>query len=467
MPTVIKRRRYTCIATAALLCTIAVAGITASSSTTDDAIDGGSPYSVHTDGRDAFSQPLPQLPADAKEAFFRGRSLFRQNWVIAPARDDSVDGLGPLHNRISCIACHTANGKGHAPDGPDERAASLLLRLSVPGDDGYGGPKPHPRYGDQLNEDSIPGVPPEGRVVVSWQTHAVALADGTRVTLRKPVIHVASLNYGPLGKDVMTSPRVGSPVFGLGLLEAVPEAALQRIADEAKPDGIRGRLNVVHDFASGESKVGRFGLKSNRSTLRDQIAAAMSGDLGITSSLTPHDNCMPSQTACRQAPNGGTPELDDRQLHDLTLYLAWLAPPAPRNADRQEIRNGATLFRTLGCVACHRDRLPLDRHPLLGELGGTHIAPYTDLLLHDMGTGLADGRPDYRANGNEWRTPPLWGIGLQKKMDERTGYLHDGRARTVEEAILWHGGEAQAAQHRYTQLTAKERAALLAFINSL
>jgi len=426
----------------------------------------GEPYATANVTREAFSQALPQLPEQLRDSFARGRSLFRQNWVIAPARDTEVDGLGPLYNRISCIACHAANGKGHAPDGPRERAGSLLVRLSVAGKDAHGGPKPHPVYGDQFNEASIPGVPAEGRVSVSWRSHQVTLAGGEKVSLRAPRLRFHELGYGALGK-VMTSARVGPPVFGLGLLEAVPEQALLTLAQQAPATGVRGQTNRVYDAGSGQTMTGRFGLKSNRSTLRDQIAAAMAGDLGITSTLMPHDGCMPSQTACRQAPHGGIPELSDQQLDDLTVYLSYLAPPAPRDSDRTEVQRGAQLFKSSGCVACHRPQLPLARHPLLGDLSGIDIAPYTDLLLHDMGPGLADGRPDYLANGRQWRTAPLWGAGLLRKMNERAGYLHDGRARNVQEAILWHGGEAQAAQRRYVQLTADERKALLVFIDSL
>jgi len=424
------------------------------------------PYATTNVTREAFSQPLPQLPESLRDSFARGRSLFRQNWVIAPARDSEVDGLGPLYNRISCIACHAANGKGHAPDDPRERAGSLLVRLSVAGKDAHGGPQPHPVYGDQFNEASIPGVPAEGRVSVSWRSHQVTLAGGEKVSLRQPRLRFHELGYGPLGK-VMTSARVGPPVFGLGLLEAVPEQTLLTLAQQAPAGAVRGRINRVYDVQSGQTVSGRFGLKANRSTLRDQIAAAMAGDLGITSTLMPHDGCMPAQTACLQAPHGGIPELSDQQLDDLTIYLSFLAPPAARDTDRTDVKRGAQLFKAAGCVACHRPQLPLAQHPLLGDLSGTEIAPYTDLLLHDMGPGLADGRPDYLANGRQWRTAPLWGAGLLRKMNERAGYLHDGRARNVQEAILWHGGEAQAARRRYMQLTAEERKALLAFIDAL
>jgi CxxC motif-containing protein (DUF1111 family) len=321
-------------------------------------------------------------------------------------------------------------------------------------------------YGDQFREDSIPGVPAPGRVRLSWRSHDVLLAGGEMAALREPLLRFDDLAYGPLD-DVQTSARIGPGVFGLGLLEAVPEQALEAMARERKADGVKGKVNRVYDAEAGTMVAGRYGLKSNRGTLRDQIAAAMSGDLGITSSLAPHENCTATQAACRLAVNGGEPELTDRQLNDLQVYLTFLAPPAPRAQQRPEIIRGAYLFKAAGCAACHRPQLPVGSHPLLGEARGLAIAPYTDLLLHDMGPGLADHRPDYAANGREWRTAPLWGLGLLRRMNERAGYLHDGRARNVQEAILWHGGEAGKAQRRYADLPAQDRAAMLAFLDSL
>lgn len=320
-------------------------------------------------------------------------------------------------------------------------------------------------YGDQLNEDSIPGVPAEGRVRVHWQERSVTLAGGEEVALRQPQTTVTDLGYGPL-EETMHSLRIGPAMFGLGLLESVDLAALKTLASMPQADGIQGKLNLVWDAATQQTIPGRFGLKSNRSTLRDQIAAAMLGDLGITSSLFPEENCTPAQTACRQAPHGGHPELSDRQLDELEVYLAFLAPPAPA-ADTAQIRQGRLLFKEMGCAACHQPTLPLARHHLLGDLTGQRIAAYTDLLVHDMGPELADDRPDFAATGREWRTPPLWGAGLLRQMNARVGYLHDGRARTLQEAIVWHGGTAQSARERYVGATREERQALLAFIEAL
>lgn len=415
--------------------------------------------------REAYAQPFAGLDEGQLERFFRGRSLFRQAWVVAPSRDEAVDGLGPLYNRVSCIACHPKNGRGQAPQ-QGEAMRSLLLRLSVPGRDAHGGPKPHPVYGDQLNDQGVPGVPGEGRAHVYWQDHAVQLGDGETVMLRMPRVELRELAYGPLD-GVLTSARVGSPVFGLGLLEAIEASTLQAMAAEAKPDGVTGRVNQVWSVERQRAEVGRFGLKANQPDLRQQIAHAMLGDLGITSTLAPEQNCTPAQQACAQAPHGGEPELDAMQLGDLHFYLAHLAVPARRQQAEPAVVQGEKLFAAIGCTACHRPELVTGTHPLYPALSQQRIAPYTDLLLHDMGEGLADGREDFLANGREWRTPALWGLGLGERINPGSGYLHDGRARTLEEAIVWHGGEAQVARQRYVTLGAKERAAIRAFLESL
>jgi len=398
--------------------------------------------------------------------FQQGRSLFRQSWVVAPAGDRAVNGLGPLYNRLACISCHAKNGRGGAQDDPQQRMQSMLVRLSVPGQDAHGGPQPHPVYGDQLNEEGIPGVPGEGRAHIRWLTSRVRLADGESVELRRPKLEFDELAYGPLGK-VLVSPRVSPHVAGLGLLETVPAEVLEKLAHQAKPDGVRGMVNRVWDREGRKTVVGRFGLKANAPTLRQQIAGAFLGDMGITSDLFPTENCTPAQVACRKAVSGGHPELVTAQLDSVEFYLAHLAPPARRGTDDPVVRQGEASFGRSGCSVCHQPVLPGGEHPKFPQLSGQTVAAYTDLLLHDMGPALADGRPDYRASGRQWRTAPLWGFGLLTNINEQTNFLHDGRARTAQEAILWHDGEAATARKRYVQLTKEERQALLAFLQSL
>ncbi|MCB1638280.1 MAG: c-type cytochrome [Thiothrix sp.] len=425
--------------------------------------------SISTDdtGRRALSQPM-ELDKAQREHFANGRSLFKQMWVISPSTDQAVDGLGPLYNRISCAACHPGNGRGRAPDTPADAMRSMLVRLSLPGRDTQGGPLPHPAYGDQLNEQGIPGVPGEGSIAISYQEIPLFLNGGTAVTLRKPSLHWQEARYGATD-GILTSARIGPALVGLGLLEAVPEAVIREWEDpdDHNRDGISGRINRVRDVETRQHRMGRFGLKANVATLRQQIAAAFSGDLGITSSLFPQENCTLAARACTLAVNGGSPELSAEQLADITLYHQTLAVPEQRNRDDPQVQYGQQLFRQAGCASCHRPLLytAADARPEL--LGGRTIAPYTDLLLHDMGAPLADGRPDFEATGSEWRTPPLWGIGLADTVGDQVHYLHDGRARTLLEAILWHRGEAAASQQAVWAMTVAERAALLTFLRSL
>ncbi|WP_347250140.1 di-heme oxidoredictase family protein [Zoogloea sp.] len=435
-----------------LACLFPVAGICAGEMSGVPAVEAG---------RDAFLRPVAGLDEDERERFFRGRALFNQSWVVAPARDDRVDGLGPLYNRLACVSCHARNGRGVPPESPGERMQSMLLRLSVPGRPAEGGVRPHPAYGEQFNEEAIPGVPPEGRAVLRWVESRRRLADGTLVRLRQPRITFRELGYGPLGR-VLVSPRVGQQVVGMGLLDAVPVATLEALAAERGPDGVKGQLNRL---AGGVP--GRFGHKANMPDLRAQIAGAFLGDLGITSPLHPRENCQPAQRACRQAPDGGRPELGAAELDDVEFYLAHLAVPARRDEDAPAVRRGEALFAAARCAGCHRPQLRTGDSPRFPRLAGLTISPSSDLLLHDMGPGLADGRPDFQATGRQWRTPPLWGIGLTRKVSDVERYLHDGRARSLTEAILWHDGEARRARQRFERMGRAERDALLAFLNSL
>ncbi len=420
---------------------------------------------VDNQTREAYAQPFAGLSEEERGQFFRGRSLFRQSWVIAPARDTAV-GLGPLYNRIACVSCHPKNGRGRAPDDANERMQSMLVRLSVPGATKHGGPKPHPLYGSQLNEEGVPGVPGEGLAQLHWEYQTIAFADGTEIRLRKPRLTFADLNYGELGL-VLTSARIGPAVFGLGLLDAVSEDDLLKFAQQPKPNGVKGKVNRVWDISSQQIRIGRFGAKANTANLRSQTVDAMLGDLGITSSLLPNENCLPHQTACKKSPSGNTPELNNSQLDDLEFYFRHLAVPARRNISNSQVKAGETLFTEIGCALCHRTELQTAKDYPHKHIANIRIQPYTDLLLHDMGEGLADNRPDFEATGREWRTPPLWGIGLTEFINEYQSYLHDGRAQTLTEAILWHGGEAEKIRERYRNLSKEKRHSLEQFLLSL
>lgn len=429
----------------------------------------GGDTTQHTRGRNSFSLPAANINRHDLRVFFFGNKLFNTNWVIAPASVKKLDGLGPTFNRVSCSGCHLRDGRGQPPEKYGDELLSMLIRLSVPGRNEDGGPKPHPAYGDQLNDRAIPDVPAEGKVLIETTEIPGQFEDGTPYSLAAPSYHFSDLAFGPLGSDVMISPRVAPAVIGLGLLEAIRNEDLKALADpdDADADGISGRINHVWDQAKKSVEIGRFGWKSNVASLMHQDAAAANGDMGLTSTLFPVENCPSVQTACRAAPTGTGVQLSDKFLKKLTLYAQTLAVPARRHADEADVLAGEKLFSAIGCGGCHIPTFVTGKHPDLDILSNQTIHPFTDLLLHDMGDGLADGRPDFEATGTEWRTAPLWGIGLVESVNNHTRFLHDGRARSIEEAILWHGGEAKAAKEKYRALDKPERQQLLAFLNSL
>lgn len=420
-------------------------------------------------GPKAFTLPAANAREEHLRPFFFGNRLFNTNWVQAPGSVTKFDGLGPTFNRVSCSGCHTRDGRGRPPLSSRETMDSMLIRLSVPGLGPHGAPKPHPVYGDQLQDRSILGVPAEGRATISWTKVSGRFADGEIYELTKPVYRFEGLAFGPIGKDVLTSPRVANQVIGLGLLEAVPQAYLLAFADpdDANKDGISGRANRVWDPVSRKTILGRFGWKANTANLAAQAAGAAAGDIGLTSPLHPFENCPSAQTACSRAPTGGPQELDQDFLDKLVLYLRLIAVPAQRNAQDPQVLRGEKLFADAKCWVCHQPVLKTDASAALPELREQTFHPFTDLLLHDMGAELADGRPDFLASGREWRTPPLWGIGLFQTVNGHTRYMHDGRARDLSEAILWHGGEGQASRDAFVRMPKADRAALIAYLYSL
>jgi CxxC motif-containing protein (DUF1111 family) len=429
----------------------------------------GGATTVFESGARAFTLSARNLAAEHESAFFVGNSFFNKNWVIAPSSTTARDGLGPTFNSRSCSGCHFKDGRGRPPLTDDEPMFSMLVRLSVPGEGLHGEPLDEPNYGGQLQNDAIPGVQIEGRVRVLWTEVPGIYADGEPYSLRAPTLEFSELAFGPLATDVLTSARVAPHMVGLGLLEALDEATILALADpdDEDGDGISGRPNYVFDPATETQALGRFGWKANQPGLREQNAGAFLGDIGITSSLHGEQNCPSSQAECTAAPSGGEPELSEDLLDDITTYTRLLAVPARRDVDDPEVLAGREQFHVLGCADCH---VPNHRTASLAgfpELTDQSIWPYTDLLLHDMGEGLADGRPDFEANGEEWRTPPLWGIGLFEVVNDHTFYLHDGRARNLAEAVLWHGGEAESAKQAFIEADASDRAALIRFLESL
>jgi CxxC motif-containing protein (DUF1111 family) len=430
-------------------------------------LSGGETTSFATN-RNAFSQSTRNLTNEERRIFEVGDSFFNQNWVTAPASTEARDGLGPTFNAQSCSSCHTLDGRAKPPENPDNPERGLLFRLSVSGTDTNGGPLGDPIYGGQLQDRSILSVPSEGRFIIRYEEIPGTYGDGELYTLLNPEYFFGELAFGPASSNLMISPRIAPAVFGMGLLEAIPEDVILALADldDENGDGISGRPNIVWDVERGESALGRFGWKANVPTVKQQVAGAFNGDIGITSSLFPEDNCPPSQSDCQSAHNGGSPEIPDERLDKVAFYNRTLAVPAMRNTDDPEVRDGARMFLQAGCSACHVPSFTTGEYEIQA-LSGQTIFPYTDLLLHDMGEGLADGRPDFQASGGEWRTPPLWGIGLVDNVNRHTRFLHDGRARSLAEAILWHGGEGSAASEAFRNMSREDRDALIQFLESL
>jgi CxxC motif-containing protein (DUF1111 family) len=432
----------------------------------DDALSGGS-GTVVNDTISAFGQPARNLPLSQRTDFFVGNALFNRDWVTAGASTTGSDGLGPVFNARSCSSCHFRDGRGRPPIEPDESFIGLLFRLSIPGSDAHGGPLPDPNYGGQLNQAAILHVPTEGAASVVYEEVAGSYGDGEPYSLRRPVYDF-DLTFGAFDPEIQISPRTAPFLIGLGLLEAVDDDTILAAADpdDRDADGISGRANLVWDRRRGETVLGRFGWKANVPTLEQQNAGAFLGDIGVTSDLFPEQNCTPVQTACVAARDGGTPEVDQNKIDSVTFYTRYLAVPARRDVGDPQVMAGERLFSAIGCAACHTPTV-FTGSTAETPLAEQRIHPYTDLLLHDMGEGLADDRPDFLADGREWRTPPLWGLGLLEVVNRHTLLLHDGRARGVAEAILWHDGEAADARERFRNLNADERAALIRFLESL
>ncbi|KTG17252.1 hypothetical protein AUR63_08790 [Guyparkeria sp. XI15] len=449
------------------------------------------PVTVDSATSNAFSHPLPGMNDAQVARFTRGDADFETPFVSGG--NAIRPGLGPVFNAASCESCHPRDSRGAPPPHPVNGhtnladAESLLLRVSV-GNDPDAGPTPVPSMGTQLQQQAVAGAGavPEANVEVHWRTRTGRYADGTAYELRWPEFTLTGLAdpaalaaAGYTIEDIRISPRVAPPIHGRGYIEAIPDATLLALADpaDADGDGISGRANRVLDVGSGERVIGRIGLKANNPSLRQQNAGAYHQDMGVTNPVFPGES---AGTVNRDAADDdpelgwnsatGRPDLEagERILGDVTFYTQTLAVPSRRFVDNPEVRHGERLFEQAGCAACHVPRLATGEHPEgIALLSNREIAPYSDFLLHDMGEGLADGRGDFLASGREWRTPPLWGIGLNELVTGHRFFLHDGRARGLAEAILWHGGEAEPARERFRHLSAADRDALLLFLRSL
>jgi CxxC motif-containing protein (DUF1111 family) len=435
-------------------------------------------FTVMRFDQSAYIEPAPVLTLKQHQAFMFGRNVFQRKWAAVVSLNGDW-GLGPTFIASQCSQCHVGDGRGNPPQSRDEQLLSLLVRLSIPGEDEHGGPRPHPNYGDQIQNRALQGqnvdlaysiepIPNEADLFLDWEEQTVALADGEQVNLRKPKLRIEHLNFGPLGPEVMMSLRIAQPVFGLGLLDAVPDQTILALAERQKIQGLNGRPNYVWDAFGKRTVLGRYGWKANQPSLRQQIVAAALGDMGVSSNIYPDQNCPPVQTACRRELPGNTPELADVELDATELWLRGLGVPARRNFDDALVKRGEKLFEQAQCAACHVPDLTTGaQFPPLPQLANQGFHAYTDLLLHDMGEGLSDGRPDFKAGPRDWRTPPLWGSGLSSTVNGSHVMLHDGRARNATEAILWHGGEALRAREAFRNMPKADRDALLKFLESI
>jgi len=442
----------------------------------------GGRHTVFDESSDAFTHSISGYDESQTALFEQGDELFDRVYT-------AESGLGPLFNAVSCGSCHQQDGRGRPPAGFGETQTGLLIRFALKARNGNQGhshgnqhnqqqgnnqnkpvSEPDATYGGQLQDLALPGVPVEGNIHITYEEIHGAYADGTPYTLVMPHYEVVNLGYGGLDRDITFSPRVANQMTGLGLLEAISESTLFSFADpeDANQDGISGRPNMVLDYVTNSLAIGRFGWKSNQPNLLQQAAGAFNGDMGIMSSLFPNENCTTLQANCLTAPDGvSSIEISDEELQAVALYSRSLAVPSRRNTDDPTTQRGETLFAEARCSACHIPSVDMGGHPTIPQIMPDTIHPYTDLLLHDMGPGLADGQDNFLATGSEWRTAPLWGIGLFETVNHHTNYLHDGRARNLEEAILWHDGEASASRTSFLMMSAADREALLAFLRSL
>jgi CxxC motif-containing protein (DUF1111 family) len=253
------------------------------------------------------------------------------------------------------------------------------------------------------------------------------------------------------------------------LIEAIKQEDIIKNQDilDTNNDGISGKANFIIDVPSNKKVLGRFGWKATRGTLLHHIAGAASEDMGLTSSIFPKLNCMHIQKECSKQINGGTPEISQKQINMLQVYMQTLAVPRQRDVNDKEVIAGSNLFKKIGCENCHVSTYITGKHKDHEELSNRVIKPYSDFLLHNMGPELDDGLQEGKVKSREWKTPPLWGIGLVKVVNRHTRFLHDGRAKSIEEAILWHGGEGLGSKEKFLSLSAKERRKILKFLSSL
>jgi len=448
--------------------------------------------------RQSYIHPGAAVTGMQKMNFWTGFSFFRDPWVASPSSTKSRDGLGPLFNTRSCISCHDAGSRGPMAEVGESMPSSLVIKLGLR--DEFNDINRQttnltknltvvdPNYGDQIQPRGIlfrhPKLEsaPQGEALLklSYQTVNGYYADGSSYQLSQPKYQLTEMAYGNLASHIGITPRFAPNIFGAGLLDAihVDDLLAQEDIDDKNRDGISAKYNRVMNIATGELDIGRFSLKAKHPTLAQQIAAAFRNDIGITNRLFPTETCTEKQVVCQQTARLGEPsnehghhqepfEISDKLFNLVVNFNQLLGVPPARNLTTEKVSKGREHFYQLGCQQCHTPSYRTDKNYPVEVLADQLIWPYSDLALHDMGEMLADNVKEDDANGQEWRTPPLWGIGLQQSTTKQQRFLHDGRANSISEAILWHGGEAEAAQKKFTQLTANQRQELIKFLRAI
>ena len=408
-------------------------------------------------GPTAFSLADPIMNSSDLAKFNYGRGLFHHVWDVHEHSDGSQSGLGPLYAANSCASCHIRDGRGKAP-AHGESSSSYVIAVGIPAQD-YGS-RPDKTYGSQIQMNAV-GAPPEAIVRTTYITTLEKFEDGTTIELRKPKFQISQLAYGELESDAKLSGRLPQQLIGLGYLEAVPAENLYGLADQSDSngDGVSGRVSIIEN-----GEIGRFGWKASTSSVLHQIAKAASRDMGISTPLFPAyaGDCTLLQPQCLAAsleqPENKATELDGNEARILALYSAKLAVPPRRNISDPNVLSGEDIFERIGCADCHV--------PMFDQ-NQPYPSAHTDLLLHDMGDGLRDETFGETALANEWRTPPLWGLGYIQEVNGNQNYLHDGRAKSLAEAIMWHGGEGTSAKEKFRSLSKNERNQLFDYLNSL
>lgn len=449
-----------------------------------EATQGGAGTSRKKINRNAFSNSTANISFADELTFQLGNALFRKFWVSSPSSNHSSDGLGPLYNARACQSCHLKDGRGHPPAFGEADFTSMLFRLARPAESAKELEAlrkfealniKDPIYGGQIQDIGITGVKAEAKPRVVYEEEKIVLEGGEVVSLRSPTYTLDKLAYGDLHPKTTLSPRIAPPMIGLGLIEAIHPADIAKQADEqdVDGDGISGKLAIALDI-DGKPTLGRFGWKATQPTLNLQNADAFNGDIGLSSPTHPNafGDCTVAQHACTSRATGVQERLGDTEAPEpilslVNFYTANLAVPARRDVNEAGVLRGKQLFYKAGCISCHTPKYVTSRKAEQKAHRFQLIWPYSDFLLHDMGAGLADNQPIGVANGREWRTPPLWGIGLTQTVNGHTFFLHDGRARNLTEAILWHGGEAQKASTMFADMEKRDRDALLSFLESL